>query len=377
MANESGAGESGAGESRPGRYQRSSTSLEFDRVTFFSDAVFAIAMTLLVVGIGIPHVTDAHLDQALRDKRPEIISFFISFVVIGSYWLSHHQFVARLRAVDVRFMQLNLLYLAAIAFVPFPTALVGVYETHLVSVVIYAITLGAASCLETLLFWHAHNAKLLDVELALASVVVGGVERDDHRFGDRELGPGRRFVVRGRPACRFLGFTGEADPIGAEIRVPEVEADPPGEAVRRRPVLGGIATRDRRRHRGHHPPVDTEPGVELADVVEQRGGEPAGIVGVLGAGKAGLHVARDTDGVPLVVVGLTAELDEPVRGQHRLDPDDVVGSRRAGIQRAGEATGEVTDLHPNTNRKRASSNGRRNLEITPVENTRTKSTRKP
>jgi TMEM175 potassium channel family protein len=150
----------------PRRYRRSSTSLEFDRVIFFSDAVFAIAMTILVVGIGIPHVADGHLDQALRDKRQEIFSFFISFVVIGFYWLSHHQFVSHLRAVDVRFMQWNLLYLATIAFVPFPTALVGVYDTHPVSVVLYAVTLGVASFLEAVLFWHAHHADLLDLELA-------------------------------------------------------------------------------------------------------------------------------------------------------------------------------------------------------------------
>jgi uncharacterized membrane protein len=158
--------EQDARESRPGRYRRSSTSLEFDRVIFFSDAVFAIAMTLLVVGIGIPHVRDAGLDHALRNKRQEIFSFFVSFVVIGYYWLSHHKFVSHLRAVDVRFMQLNLLYLAAIAFVPFPTALAGVYDTHPVSIVLYAITLGTASFLEAALFWHAHRADLFDFALA-------------------------------------------------------------------------------------------------------------------------------------------------------------------------------------------------------------------
>jgi TMEM175 potassium channel family protein len=153
-------------DSRPGRYRRSSTSLEFDRVVFFSDAVFAIAMTLLVVGIGIPKVAGPDLDQALRDKRQEIFSFFLSFVVIGYFWLAHHRFVAHLRAIDVRFMQINLLYLAVIAFTPFPTALVGVYSEHPVSVVIYAITLGAASFLEAALFWHSHKAHLLDREMA-------------------------------------------------------------------------------------------------------------------------------------------------------------------------------------------------------------------
>ncbi len=158
--------ESPPGGPRPGIYRRSSKSLEFDRVIFFSDAVFAIAMTLLVVGIGIPHVRDSALDQALRDKRQEIVSFFISFAVIGFYWLAHHRFVSHLRAVDVRFMKLNLCYLAAIAFTPFPTALVGVYADHPISVVIYAVTLGAASLFETLLFWHSYHVELLDVDLS-------------------------------------------------------------------------------------------------------------------------------------------------------------------------------------------------------------------
>ena len=60
------------------RYERKESSLEFDRVAFFSDVVFAIAMTLLVVGIGIPEVRDSDLGDALRGKEAEIVSFFIT-----------------------------------------------------------------------------------------------------------------------------------------------------------------------------------------------------------------------------------------------------------------------------------------------------------
>ena len=109
------------------RYERHSTGLEFDRFVFFSDAVFAIAMTLLVVGIGVPSVAENGLPHALRDKQPEIISFFVSFIVIGNYWLAHHRFIAHLAAISTRFMTINLVYLAAIAFTPFPTALAGKY----------------------------------------------------------------------------------------------------------------------------------------------------------------------------------------------------------------------------------------------------------
>ncbi len=144
------------------RYRRRTEELEFDRVAFFSDAVFAIAMTLLVVGIGIPRVRDAKIADALGDKDNEIFGFFLSFLVIGLYWLAHHRFFSKLVAVDVRFMKLNLVYLAAIAFMPFPTALVGSYgSTESIVIVLYAITLGIASLVEATMFWHAQRAGLL------------------------------------------------------------------------------------------------------------------------------------------------------------------------------------------------------------------------
>jgi uncharacterized membrane protein len=161
------------------RYRRRSEELEFDRVAFFSDAVFAIAMTLLVVGIGIPHVRASAVAGKLGDKGSEIFGFFLSFLVIGLYWLAHHRFFAKLVAIDGRFMRLNLVYLAGIAFMPFPTALVGLYgsEEALV-IVLYAVTLGIVSLLETVMFVHAQRAHLLRRELdetALRNYVIASV----------------------------------------------------------------------------------------------------------------------------------------------------------------------------------------------------------
>jgi uncharacterized membrane protein len=153
-------GTGGSQTNRP-RFERKESGLEFDRVAFFSDAVFAIAMTLLVVGIGIPEVRSSELGDALRGKEPEIISFFISFFVIGYYWLGHHQFFGRLQSVNGRLMRLNLVYLATIAFVPFPTALAGRYTDDPVSIVIYAITLSVASGLDALMEYVANRDGLL------------------------------------------------------------------------------------------------------------------------------------------------------------------------------------------------------------------------
>jgi uncharacterized membrane protein len=142
------------------RYDR--PSADFDRVGYFSDAVFAIAMTLLVVGIGVPRLANpAELGDELRNLEPEIVSFFISFFVIGFYWRAHHDFFSRLKAVDSRFLLLNLFYLAAIAFVPFPTGLIGVYEHQPEAFVLYAVTLAVASGFDVVNLWYARRHDML------------------------------------------------------------------------------------------------------------------------------------------------------------------------------------------------------------------------
>jgi uncharacterized membrane protein len=145
------------------RFERG--DVEFTRVLAFSDGLFAIAMTLLVVGIGLPTVSDADsvgaLWDALGDQQEDVISFFISFAVIGRYWLAHHQFFARLAALDGRLIAINLVYLAFVAFLPFPTDLLGNYFENPLSVTIYAVNVAAISGLEVVLFRHAHERGLM------------------------------------------------------------------------------------------------------------------------------------------------------------------------------------------------------------------------
>jgi uncharacterized membrane protein len=143
-------------------YQRGSE--EFSRLLAFSDAVFAIAMTLLVVGITAPTLSDGsdvgELADALNDLTSNFVSFFISFAVIGRYWAAHHQFYAGLARIDRRMIGINLVYLAFIAFLPFPTVLLGTYFENPLSVSVYAVTVGIVSGLEVVLFRHAHHARL-------------------------------------------------------------------------------------------------------------------------------------------------------------------------------------------------------------------------
>jgi uncharacterized membrane protein len=153
---------------------------EFSRVLAFSDGLFAIAMTLLVVGIGLPALTDSgsadELARALGDQQAAFISFFISFAVIGRYWVAHHQFVARLKAMDGALVAINLVYLAFIAFLPFPTDLLGSYFDNPLSVAVYAVNVAVISGLEVVLFRHAHRRGLMRERLP----------EDVYRWGVRE-----------------------------------------------------------------------------------------------------------------------------------------------------------------------------------------------
>lgn len=135
---------------------------EFGRVLAFSDGMFAIAMTLLVVGIVVPPNGDSvsELANELGDLSDAIVSFFISFAVIGRYWVAHHQMFSLLRAFDRGLISLNLVYLGFIAFLPFPTALLGTYFDNPLAVSVYAAAVAIVSGMEVVLVRHAYRHSL-------------------------------------------------------------------------------------------------------------------------------------------------------------------------------------------------------------------------
>ena len=116
---------------------------DLDRLVFFSDAVMAIAITLLVIDLRLPALppitTEAELRAALADLAPRVFSFVLSFAVIGLWWSTHHRFFGSVVRLDPTLLVLNLAFLGAIAFLPFPTSVLG--STLLpTSVAIYAAT---------------------------------------------------------------------------------------------------------------------------------------------------------------------------------------------------------------------------------------------
>ena len=152
------------------RYTREGGGLEFDRVANFADAIYAIALTLIVVGIEVPTLTDqtssSELLEKLNDLLPSIITFFIVFFVVGNYWLAHHRFIGWLRTVDSRLMRIHLVYLSVIAFLPFPAALLGTLDDNAVALAIFALAMATASLLETVMIGHVHRAGLMKEPLS-------------------------------------------------------------------------------------------------------------------------------------------------------------------------------------------------------------------
>jgi uncharacterized membrane protein len=122
-----------------------------------------------VTSLEVPQIADAKdagdLWRALNDLRPQIITFFVSFAVIGNFWLAHHRFFGRLQAVERHFIYVNMLYLAFVAFLPFPSSLLGEYSDNAAGVTFYALSLAVVSGLETVLLWVSSRRELFRVPI--------------------------------------------------------------------------------------------------------------------------------------------------------------------------------------------------------------------
>jgi uncharacterized membrane protein len=101
---------------------------ETQRIEAFSDGVFAIAITLLIIEIAVPHLeTSQNLWEELADEWPSYFAYVLSFITIGIYWANHHSFFKLFHHVDHGFLMLNVVFLMTIAFLPFPTAVLAEY----------------------------------------------------------------------------------------------------------------------------------------------------------------------------------------------------------------------------------------------------------
>jgi len=167
-------------------WSRSESELEFARIVAFTDGVIAIAITLLVLNIETPDVSGQELVVQLGNLWPALVSYAISFVVIGNFWVAHHRFFGILRGFDGRLMALNLTYLAFIVLIPFTTDVLDSYGDVPAAPILYAVVLAGASTMSWLMARHAVSAALVRPE---------GVEEVETRASPAGLMPAMIFVV--------------------------------------------------------------------------------------------------------------------------------------------------------------------------------------
>jgi uncharacterized membrane protein len=135
-----------------------------ERLVMFSDAVFAIAITILAIELRPPavHGPEPELAQALFAAWPKVLSFGISFAVIGGYWVGHLRAFRCIGHVDGGLVAVNLTLLAAVSFLPFPTAVLGEAGDRAAAVVFYAGSVAMIGVLQAVLWvWVALRPGLL------------------------------------------------------------------------------------------------------------------------------------------------------------------------------------------------------------------------
>jgi uncharacterized membrane protein len=154
------------------------------RLEAFSDGVFAIAATLLVLEIGVNSADGSQLRHELIQIWPSYLAYVTSFITIGIIWINHHHNMRAIERLDRPFMFINLLLLLDVAFIPFPTKLVAEYLRHdgeRPAVIAYAGTLLLMAVLFTVWWRYARAGRRL---------IAPAVSEGELRAIDRGFAPG-------------------------------------------------------------------------------------------------------------------------------------------------------------------------------------------
>ena len=152
--------------------------MQTSRVEAFSDGVFAIAITLLILAVGIEQAPHGDLGRYLVDLWPAYLAYAVSFLTIGIMWVNHHLLFDNFASVDRPMLLLNILLLMLIAFVPFPTHVVAEFARSEVdrrnAALLYGITMTTTAILFFTL-WMYGSRRLLRADADPR--VVSGITR--------------------------------------------------------------------------------------------------------------------------------------------------------------------------------------------------------
>jgi uncharacterized membrane protein len=139
--------------------------MNVSRFEAFSDAVFAIAATLLVLDLHLPNLTGLTPQQSavrLALLWPQLLGYGTSFAIIGVLWINHHALFHFLKKVDRISLIINLGFLMCVAFIPYPTALMAQYGSNTVVVILFGSTMASAGFVFSALWFYAVRQYLRD-----------------------------------------------------------------------------------------------------------------------------------------------------------------------------------------------------------------------
>jgi uncharacterized membrane protein len=144
---------------------REENEVEFARIVAFSDGVFAIAITLLILNVTIEkNLADGQVAHELWEQRESLLSYAVSFAVIARFWLVHHRFFSEVKAFDGRLMGLNMFYLGFIVLIPFSSEVLGEYASTPAAVILYSSNLIGVVLLGWLMAADARRAGLTTID---------------------------------------------------------------------------------------------------------------------------------------------------------------------------------------------------------------------
>ncbi len=133
--------------------------LGFERLIFFSDAIFSVAITLMALEIRLPELDPEHaadqIGAAITALVPHIEVYVLTFVVIGVYWLVHHRLFRAIQQFDLPLMWFNLIFLMMIALIPVATNALGTYPELGLTIAFYCVTIALVGFSEFALWLYA------------------------------------------------------------------------------------------------------------------------------------------------------------------------------------------------------------------------------
>jgi uncharacterized membrane protein len=147
------------------KHKETRLDFQIERLSFFSDGVFAIAITLLIIEIKVPvihNATNEALLHSLSEMSLKFLGFLISFAIVGHYWSVHHRIFGYIQKYNTSLLWVNLAFLCSVVLLPFSSGLLGEYTSHVglyVPYVVYVANICLTGLMNCWLWIYISNPK--------------------------------------------------------------------------------------------------------------------------------------------------------------------------------------------------------------------------